>query len=65
MNIPWIELTQLGAQVVIVVYFLRYLAKRDSEIQKISERCHETQEAGHTAIKELTVAIMRTNGKKQ
>ncbi len=60
----WVEqLVPLGPQVIIVALFLGYLIRRDKEITKISERCHETQEAGHTAIKELTISIRAMNGK--
>ncbi len=62
--IPWFELTNLGANVAIVVLFLWYLTKRDKVMQQVSEQCHKTQEAGHTAIKELTIAVIKLNGRK-
>ena len=61
----WIELSRLSAEVAIVVTFLWYLSKRDKEISRISERCHQTQEAGHEAIKELTIAIRTSNGRQR
>jgi hypothetical protein len=60
--LPWLEVGSLGADVVIVLLFLRYLTRRDSAITGIAERCHKTQEAGHEAIRQLTAAVMKCNG---
>ena len=63
---PWLEqVIKLGSNVTIVGLFLWYLIRRDREITKISDRCHKTQEAGHIAIKELTVSIRAMNGRKK
>lgn len=61
--IPWLELTQISSNVAIVAAFLWYQKNRDVDIRGISERCHQTQEAGHEAIKELTVQIRKNGGR--
>ena len=75
----WIPLAgsivTLAADVAIVVLFLHYLGKRDrvqasmtkawaQEAHAISDRCHDTQEAGHKALRELTAVIVQLNGGK-
>ena len=70
----WVQLSTLATEVIIVAFFLFYLMRRDreqtamaktwaAEAQLISGRCHDTQEAGHKALRELTTVIMTLNGK--
>ncbi len=59
----WSAISSLAGEVIIVFFFLTYMNRKDKQISAIAERCHKTQEAGHAAIKELTVAVMRSNGR--
>ncbi len=71
----WLQaVTTLTAEVIIVVCFLHYMGKRDRmqaaaakawalEAQAISNRCHDNQAEATKVLRELTTAVLRSNGK--
>jgi len=48
------QVPSLVVLVVLVVYFLRALDKRDQTIRAIADSCHATQERGTAALAETT-----------
>ena len=55
------QVPSLTVLVVLVIYFLRALDRRDSTIKSIADTCHASQQAATQAITENTRALGRVS----
>lgn len=55
------QVPSLTVLVVLVIYFLRALDRRDSTIKAIADTCHAAQERGTQAITDNTRALGRVS----